>query len=86
MFKRTSEHLGHINATDGFYVLVPRFSQREGPPEYSGKMLGLSIQGIQAEYSAGSEDDENNFHRDMNRKKETKKRNMKLKEAGHSVE
>ena len=29
--------------------------QREGPPEYSGKMLGSSIQGIQAEYSVGSE-------------------------------
>ena len=43
--------------------------QREGPPEYSGKMLGLSIQGIQAEYSVGSENnyfskvDENNFHK-----------------------
>ena len=31
------------------------FEQREGPPEYSGKMLGSSIQGIQAEYSVGSE-------------------------------
>ena len=48
--------------------------QREGPPEYSGKMLGSSIQGIQAEYSVGSENDHfskvdnNNFHTNVNRK------------------
>ena len=29
--------------------------QSEGLPEYSGEMLGSSIQGIQAEYSVGSE-------------------------------
>ena len=50
-------------------------TQREGPPEYSGKMLGSSIQGIQAEYSVGSENvyfskvDKNNFHKNVNRKK-----------------
>ena len=43
--------------------------QGEGPPEYSRKMLGLSIQGIQAEYSVGSENkylskvDKNNLHK-----------------------
>ena len=51
--------------------------QREGPPEYSGKMLGSSIQGIQAESSVGSENDyfskvdNNNFHKNVNKKKKS---------------
>ena len=64
--------------------------QREGPPEYSGEMLGSSIQGIQAEYSVGSENDyfskvdNNNFHKNVNRKKF--KKIMKIEEAEYSVE
>ena len=57
---------------------MPLEEQREGPPEYSGKMLGSSIQGIQAESSVGSENDyfskvdNNNFHKNVNRKKSKK--------------
>ena len=45
---------------------LPRQKYGEGPLEYSRKMLGTgsSIQGIQAEYSVGSEKvDRNNFHK-----------------------
>ena len=64
--------------------------QREGPPGYSGKMLGSSIQGIQAESSVGSENDyfskvdNNNFHKNVNRKKS--KKIMKIEKAEYSVE
>ena len=53
-------------------------------------MLGLSIQGIQAEYSVGSENDyfskvdNNNFHKNVNRK--NKKKPMKIEEAEYSHE
>ena len=54
---------------DRCHVVVFPDEQREGPPEYSGKILGSSIQGIQAEYSVGSENeyfsevDRNHFHK-----------------------
>ena len=53
-------------------------------------MLGSSIQGIQAESSVGSENDyfskvdNNNFHKNVNRKK--LKKIMKIEEAEYSVE
>ena len=53
-------------------------------------MLGSSIQGIQAEYPVGpendyfSEVDNNNFHKNVNRKKS--KKIMKIEKAEYSVE
>ena len=66
------------------------WGQREGPPEYSGKMLGSSIQGIQAEYSVGSENeyfskvDKNHFHKKVCR--ENVKKILKIKKTEYSVE
>ena len=59
-FRKEQQRLDAVqNDADIISALAPlsdnSAAQREGPPEYSGKMLGSSIQGIQAEYSVGSE-------------------------------
>ena len=75
-----------MGVAGGGFVVPETARQREGPPEYSGKMLGSSIQGIQAEYSVGSENKyfskvaKNHFHKNVCR--ENVKKNPQNKKSG----
>ena len=79
-----------MGVAGGGFVVPETARQREGPPEYSGKMLGSSIQGIQAEYSVGSENeyfskvDKSHFHKKLCG--ENVKKILKIKKAEYSVE
>ena len=82
--------LAHLLISRENFTFRMGHPEREGPPEYSGKMLGSSIQGIQAEYSVGSENiyfskvDRNHFQKQVCR--ENVKKILKIKKTECSVE